>query len=78
MYRGMEDNRFPKRVMYMNLESTRPRGKLRKQRQDEMREDRRIVGGEKWQEKVYKRGMEEARQNGEELSHSAHANGTNE
>jgi hypothetical protein len=55
----MEENRIPKRVLYMNLESTRPRGRPRgRQRnrwQDEVREDGRIVGGEEWQEKVYNR-----------------------
>jgi hypothetical protein len=53
----MEKNRVPKRVLYMNLESTRPRGRARNrwQGQDEMKEDGRIVGGEEWQEKVYKR-----------------------
>jgi len=45
----------PKRVLYMNLETTRLRGRLRKRWQDEVREDRRIVGGEGWQEKVYNR-----------------------
>jgi hypothetical protein len=38
----------------VNLE-TRPRGRLRNRWQDEVREDGRIVGGEKWQEKVYGR-----------------------
>jgi hypothetical protein len=47
----MEENRIPKRVLYMNLESTRPRIRW----QDEVREDGRIVGGEEWQEKVYNR-----------------------
>jgi hypothetical protein len=42
-----------------------------------VREDRRIVGGEEWQEKVYNRGMEEAPENGKELSHSAYVNGMN-
>jgi hypothetical protein len=36
--------------MYMNLESTRPRGRPRSRWQDEVREDRRIVDGEEWQE----------------------------
>jgi hypothetical protein len=39
----------------MNLESTRPRGRPRNRRQDEVREEGRIVFGEKWQEKVYNR-----------------------
>jgi hypothetical protein len=40
----MEDNRIPKRVLYMNLESTGPRGRPRNRWQDEVREDGRIVG----------------------------------
>jgi hypothetical protein len=51
----MEENGIPKRVLYMNLESTRPRGRPRNRWQDEVREDRIIVGGEGWQEKVYNR-----------------------
>jgi hypothetical protein len=47
----MEENRIPKRVLYMNLETTRPRNRW----QDDVREDRRIVGGEEWQEKLYNR-----------------------
>jgi hypothetical protein len=69
----MEENRIPKRGLCMNLESTKPRNRW----QDEVREDG-IVGGEEWLEKIYKRGMEEAPENGKELSHSAHANGMNE
>jgi hypothetical protein len=42
----MEENRIPKRVTYMNLESTRPRGRPRNRWQDEVWEDGRIVGGE--------------------------------
>jgi hypothetical protein len=43
----MEENRISKRVLYMNLESTRPRGRPKKNRwQDEVKEDGRIVGGE--------------------------------
>jgi hypothetical protein len=48
----MEENRILKRVLYMNLESTRPRGRPRNRWQDEVRENGRIVGGEYWQEKV--------------------------
>jgi hypothetical protein len=51
----MEENRIPKRVLYMNLETTRPRGRPRNRRQDEVREDGRIVGGEEWQENIYSR-----------------------
>jgi len=45
----------PKRVLYMNFETTRLRGRPRNRWQDEVREDRRMVGGEGWQEKVYNR-----------------------
>jgi hypothetical protein len=41
--------------LYINLESTRPSGRPRNRWQDEVREDGRIFGGEKWQEKVYDR-----------------------
>jgi hypothetical protein len=50
----VEENRIPKRVLCMNLETT-PRGRPRNAWQDEVREDRRIVGGEEWQENVYNR-----------------------
>jgi hypothetical protein len=51
----MEENRIPNRVLYMNLETTRLRGRPRNRWQNEVREDGRIVGGEEWQEKVYNR-----------------------
>jgi hypothetical protein len=51
----MEENRIPKRVLYMNLETTRPRGRPRNKWQDEVRGAGRVVGGEDWQEKVYDR-----------------------
>jgi len=51
----MEENRIPKRVSYMNLGTTRLRGRQRNGWQDEVREDGRIVGGEGWQEKVHNR-----------------------
>jgi hypothetical protein len=47
----MEGNRIPKRLLYMDLETTRPRNKWK----NEVREDGRIVGRELWQEKVYNR-----------------------
>jgi hypothetical protein len=49
----MEENRISQTVLYMILESTRPRGRPKNRWQDEVRENGRIVGGEKWQEKVY-------------------------
>jgi len=51
----MEENRIPKRVLYMNVGTTRFRGRPRNRWQDEVREDGRIVGGEGWQEKVHNR-----------------------
>jgi hypothetical protein len=45
----MEENRIPKRILYMNLETRRPRNRW----QDEVMEDGRMVGGEEWREKVY-------------------------
>jgi hypothetical protein len=51
----MEENIIPMRVLYLNLESIRPRSRPRNRWQDEVREDGRIVGGEKWQEIVYNR-----------------------
>jgi hypothetical protein len=49
----MYENRIPKRVLYMNFESTRPRGRTRNRWQDEVWEDGRIVSAEEWQRKVY-------------------------
>jgi len=50
----MEENRIPKRVVYMKL-GTRLRGRPRNRWQGEVREDGGIVGGEGWQEKVHNR-----------------------
>jgi len=51
----MEEKRIPKRVLYMNLGTTKLRGRSRNRWQDEVREHGRIVGGEGWQEKVHNR-----------------------
>jgi hypothetical protein len=51
----MEENRIPKRILYMNLGTTRLRGRPGKRWHDEVREDGRIVGAEGWQEKVQNR-----------------------
>jgi hypothetical protein len=51
----MEENRIPKRVLHMNLETARLRGRPRNRWQDEVREDGQIVGGEGWKEKVHNR-----------------------
>jgi hypothetical protein len=49
----VEENRIPKRVLDMNLGTTRLRGRPRNRWQDEVRGDGRRVGGEGWQEKVH-------------------------
>jgi hypothetical protein len=41
----MEENRIPKRVLYMNSETTRLRGRPRNRWQHEVREDGRRVAG---------------------------------
>jgi hypothetical protein len=51
----MKENRIPKTVLYMNLGTTRLKGRPRNKWQDEVREDGRIVGEERWQEKVHNR-----------------------
>jgi hypothetical protein len=51
----MEENRIPKRVLYMYLETTRLRGRPRNRWQDEVQEDGRLVGGKGWKERVYNR-----------------------
>jgi len=48
----MEENGIPKRVLYMNLGTTRLKGRPRNRWQDEVREDGRIIGRQGWQEKV--------------------------
>jgi hypothetical protein len=47
----MEENRILKTVLYMNLGTTRLRGRPRNRWQDEVREDGTLVGGEGRQEK---------------------------
>ena len=47
----MEGNRIPKRLLYMNLGTTR----LRNRWKYEVREDGRLVGGNGWKEGVYNR-----------------------
>ena len=51
----MEENRIPTKVLYMNLETTRLRGRPRSRWQDEMREDGRMVDGKRWKERVHNR-----------------------
>ena len=49
----MEENKIPppKKVLYMNLETMRLRGRPRNRWQDEVREDGRLVGGKGWKER---------------------------
>ena len=51
----MEENIIPIKVLYMNLGTTKLRGRPRNRWQNEVREDGRIVGGEGWQEEVHNR-----------------------
>jgi hypothetical protein len=51
----LEENRIPPKILYMNLEATRLRGRARNRWQDEVREDGRLVGGKRWKERVYNR-----------------------
>jgi hypothetical protein len=48
----MEENRIPKTVLYMNLETKELRHRPRNRRQDEMRDG--LVGGRGRKERVYK------------------------
>ena len=41
----MEENRIPKKVLYMNLEIARMRGRPRNRWQDKLMEDERLIGG---------------------------------
>ena len=51
----MEENIIPKKVLYMNLQTMRLRGRPRNKWQDEVREDGRLAGGKEWKERVYNR-----------------------
>jgi len=51
----MEENRISKTVLYMNLETTRLRGRPRNRWQGEVRNDGKLVGGIWWKERVYNR-----------------------
>jgi hypothetical protein len=51
----MEENIIPKRLLCMNLGTTRLKGRPRNRWQDEVREDGRKVDEEGWQEKVHDR-----------------------
>jgi len=51
----MEENRILKKVLYLNLVTTRLRGRPRNKWQDEVKEDGRLVGARGWKERVYNR-----------------------
>ena len=51
----MEENRIPQKVLYMNLETKKLRRRPRNGRQDEIREEGRLVGGKGWKERAYNR-----------------------
>jgi hypothetical protein len=51
----MEENRILKKILYMHLETTRLRGRLRNRWQYEVREGGRLVGRKGWRERVYNR-----------------------
>jgi len=55
MYREWKKIEFPKKVLYVNLETTRLKGRPRNRWQDGVREDGRIVGGKGWKERVHNR-----------------------
>jgi len=49
----MEENRIPKKVLYLNLETTKLSGRPRNRWQGEVREYGRLVGGKWWKKRVY-------------------------
>jgi len=51
----MEENRNPQKILYMNLEVTRLRGRPRNRWQDVVWEDGKLVGGKGWKERVHNR-----------------------
>ena len=57
----MEENKISNKVLYMNLETTRLRGRPRNRWQDEMREHVRLSGGKGWKERVWKKILRTAR-----------------
>ena len=51
----MEENRIPRKVLSMNLETTRLRSRPRNRWQDGVTKDGRLVGGTGWRERVHNR-----------------------
>jgi hypothetical protein len=48
----MAENRILRKALYMNLETTRLRGRPRNRWKDEVRKDGRLVGGKRWKKRV--------------------------
>ena len=77
----MEGNRIPKKVLYINLETTKLRDGLRSRWQDEGRDDGRLDGGKGWKESyITKRnGRSSCEQQGiVAFFNFTHTNGMNE
>ena len=55
MNREWKKIEFSKKVLSMNLGTTRLRGRPRNRWQDEVRKDGRLVGGTGWRERVHSR-----------------------
>jgi len=51
----MKENRIPIKVLYMNLETMRQRGRPKNRWKDGVREDGRLIGGKWWKERVHNR-----------------------
>ena len=51
----MQKNRIPKKVLYMNLETTWMRGRARNRWQDKAKKDGRLASGIGWRERVHNR-----------------------
>ena len=51
----MEENRIPKNVLSINLETKRLKGRPRNRWQDEVKKDGRLAGGIGWRERVHSR-----------------------
>ena len=49
------ENGIPRKVLYINLETTRLRGRPRNRWQDEERMDGRLAGGIEWRKRVHNR-----------------------
>ena len=50
-----EKNRIPKKVLHMNLQTTRLRGTPRNRWQDKVKKEGRLAGGTGWRERAHNR-----------------------